>query len=135
VAAGSPTAVPLAEYMRHAELFGVELVYETASGNGFSERELARLRVELDAIEAGRKRGRFTVGSRRRRTPEETAEAVRMLRDEGLVIAAIADKLGISDRHVKRCLNGSERPKNSPATPHGYAAKVALSQKTGRGPA
>jgi hypothetical protein len=34
--------------------------------------ELMLLRLELDAIEAVRKNGRYTVGKRRRRSPEET---------------------------------------------------------------
>jgi hypothetical protein len=125
---GSPT---VSQFIRHAQLFGTELVFETASENGFSELELERLRIELDAIEAARKSGRFTVGRRRRRAPDETVRAARQLRSEGLVVAAIADKLGISDAHVKRCLNRSSTVENRPANPHGYGAVLALKSEVG----
>jgi len=113
----SPT---LDELLRHAHEFGVAEVFETATENGFTERDLARLSVELDAIEAARKQGRFTVGKRRRRTPAETVDAVRMLRAAGLVVSAIADKLGVTDAYVRRCLKDrSETSEKQPVNPHG----------------
>jgi hypothetical protein len=118
----------LTKYIRHAEKFGVECVFETAQDDGaLSMRHLARLRLELDAIEADRKRGRFTVGARRRRSSDETATAVLMLRDEGLVVAAIADKLGVTDRYVKRHLKEAGTRQNGSANAHGYAAEMPLS--------
>lgn len=106
-------------FIRHAQLFGIECVFETADSNGFSGRELALLRVELDAIERGRKAGRYTVGSRRRRSPEETVQAVRLLRDRGLVVGAIAVKLDVSNGYVSKCLRKPETVKNRAAKPHG----------------
>jgi DNA invertase Pin-like site-specific DNA recombinase len=106
-------------FIRHARLYGAECVYETASSNGFSERELALLRVALDAIERNRKNGRYTTGHQRRRSPEETIRTVRLLCDGGLVAAAIADKLGISDNYVRKCLRKSETAEKGAVNPHG----------------
>lgn len=101
----------LAEFVRHAQKFGTELVYETASMS-LGPRALARLQVELDAIEAGRKSGSgFSIGKRRRRSREQTREAVVQLSVEGFVIPAIADKLGLSDKTVKNYLSEREAPK------------------------
>jgi hypothetical protein len=55
----------LAEFVRHAELYGTDCVYETASG-GY-RLNLTELKIELDRLEAMRKSGRFTVGKTRRR--------------------------------------------------------------------
>jgi hypothetical protein len=63
---------------------------------------LLRLRVELDAIEATRKRGRYTVGKKRRRSPQETATAARLLLDEGLVEIAVANRLGITKKRLRQ---------------------------------
>lgn len=117
----------LEEFIKHAEKFGAECVFEVASSNGFSERELLQLRIELDAIEAARKGIRFTVGTRRRRAPAETVEAVLALAHEGLVVSAIADKLGVTDAYIRRCL----KAENGLANPHDRRAKVALSSEPG----
>jgi hypothetical protein len=45
------------QLVRHAQKFGIELVYETASSNGFSENELAYLRRELRHIETEQRPG------------------------------------------------------------------------------
>jgi len=92
-------------FIAHAQAHGVEGVYETASDGFLRRKELMRLRVELDAIAAG-KRGRYgtLIGKRRRRTSEETRDAVLVLSEEGLVRDAIADKLGISERTVRKHL-------------------------------
>jgi DNA invertase Pin-like site-specific DNA recombinase len=114
----------LAAYLRHASKFGVECVFETAEAElGDRSPALSRLRIELDAIEAGRRIGLRGLGrcGKRRRSRAETLEAVRQLRAEGLVIGAIADKLGVTDETVGRYLNS----KNGLAKPHGYAAKSA----------
>jgi hypothetical protein len=42
------------QFVTHASKFGLDLVYETASENGFSERELSRLRHELQEIASRR---------------------------------------------------------------------------------
>ena len=115
----------------HARKFGVELVYETAAP-GLDEDAHRRLRIELDAIEAERQIGLRGLGRppRRRRSTAETMDAVRALRAEGFVVATIADKLGVSDAYVKRCLTGE----NGPANQHGYAAESALNGKDGLAP-
>lgn len=107
----------LASLLRHAELFGVEGVYETAGISDPVDRAI--LRLELDAIEAKRKNGRYTVGRRRRRCVAETVELVALLRAQGLVKTAIADKLGISDDYVRKCLSKSATVENGGANPHG----------------
>jgi transposase-like protein len=146
--------------LRHAQRFGVECVLETFArrwlpgpkvvygGDSFAydfeaglrnadQRErrqmVRRLRIELEAIDAGRKVGLRGFGRlpRRRRSADETLEAVRQLACEGLVVSAIADKLGVSDQTVRRCLTAG----NGPANPHGYAVKSALNGKDGLAPA
>jgi hypothetical protein len=99
----SPT---LEQLIRHARLFGAECVYETGEQAGLSRQDLARLRIECDALEAKRTTasGRFTVGTRRRRSEDETRSAVLALSVDGFVPSAIADKLGISDRTVRSYL-------------------------------
>lgn len=87
------------ELVQHARCFGTEGVLESAP-----PALRARLQIELDAIEASQPRRRFKTRKRRRRTPEETVEAVAALRHEGLVPAAIANKLGLSPQYVRRCL-------------------------------
>jgi hypothetical protein len=97
--------VTLTGLIRHARLFGTESVYETAVMERLPKANLARLRIELDAIDAGRKSSHgYTVGKRRRRSSDETRDAVLALSVDGLVPAAIADKLGLSDRSVRRYL-------------------------------
>ena len=110
----------LAAYLVHARKFGVECVYESAGSLSPQERRL--LRIELDAIERAPSPPRHRRARRRRRSLAETTEMVRELRADGLVVGAIADKLGITDSTVRRCLNS----KNGAANPHGYAAKSAL---------
>jgi hypothetical protein len=143
----------LAEYVRHAERFGGELVFETARSEWVNrlagemnelrrslpppaditwmapeERErlldrreiafadyhdevskrtrrvrddLMRLRIVCDESEAKRNGKRKAV---RRRLAEDTVIMVKQLRSERFPIPVIADKLGITDAHVKRCL-------------------------------
>jgi hypothetical protein len=76
--------------------------------------ELMLLRLELDAIEAVRKNGRYTVGKRRRRSPEETRFLFVVLRGQGLVDRAIATRLGISYERVRKL--GRDQPKPTSQT-------------------
>lgn len=96
----------LEQYVRHAELYGTECVYETAEEEGHGPTTLALLRIELDSIEAGRKSssGKYTVGKRRRRGADETHRAVVALSTAGLIPAAIANKLDISKNRVQQLL-------------------------------
>jgi DNA-binding NarL/FixJ family response regulator len=98
----------LDQLIRHARSFGTECVYETAEQEGLSSADLSRLRIELDELDAGRKtRLGFSIGKRRRRSSDETREAVLALSVDGFVPRAIADKLGISDRTVRGYLKQS----------------------------
>jgi len=98
----------LDQLVRHARLFGTECVYETAEQEGLSSADLARLRIELDELEAGRKsKHGFSIGKRRRRSSDETRDAALALSVDGFVPKAIADKLGISDRTVRGYLKQS----------------------------
>jgi hypothetical protein len=91
-------------YLRHAQLYGAECVYETAATH-LPAGELALLRVELDRIDAHQPRGRFASKTRkRRRSREETLAAAVALREQGLVIGAIADKLAITCKVAKELL-------------------------------
>jgi DNA-binding NarL/FixJ family response regulator len=98
----------LNQLIRHAHLFGTECVYETGEQKGLPSADLARLRIELDALDAGRKsRLGFSIGKRRRRSSDETRAAALVLSVDGFVPKAIADKLGISDRTVRSYLKQS----------------------------
>lgn len=98
---------------RHAELFGPDLVIETAEPL-LTERELARLRVEVDALE--RRRSRY--GPRRRRSEAETMLAAVAMREEGLVLAYIAEKLGVTEKTVKELLARHRRESASAQAPY-----------------
>jgi hypothetical protein len=94
----------LRDYLRHAQLYGSDCVYETAATH-LAAGELALLRIELDQLERRAVKGRFARKARkRRRSGEETLIAVVTLREQGLVVGAIADKLGISIKVVKELL-------------------------------
>jgi hypothetical protein len=98
----------LDQFIRHAHLFGTECVFETGEQEGLSSADLARLRIELDELDAGRKsKHGFSIGKRRRRSADETREAAVALSVDGSVPKAIADKLGISDRTVRSYLKAS----------------------------
>jgi hypothetical protein len=86
-------------FLRHAQLYGADLVLETAESL-LAERELARLRVEVDALD--RRRPRY--GPRRRRSETETMLAAVAMREEGFVIGYIAEKLGVTEKTVKELL-------------------------------
>jgi hypothetical protein len=145
-------------FIRHAERFGAECVYETArellipapvdltwltpaereqvldGRTGFAE--LTQLRAELDKIERERKRGRYTVGKRRRRSHAETYSMIVALREQGLVEAAIANKLGISRKWLRE-LSGeqSETAQNGGRKPAWLSGKMASeTEPLGAGP-
>jgi len=95
-------------FVAHARTHGVDMVADTAALY-LSEPDLVRLRVELDLIERGRKgRNGFNTGQRRRRSPEEIERAFDVLREDGLVPAAIADKLGLSEDALRRAVSRSK---------------------------
>lgn len=92
----------------HARRHGTELVEETAALY-LPADELTSLRIELDVLERGRRgTNGFSNGRRRKRSTEETAEMVNHLLAGGLVPEAVADKLGISDNHLRRVLSPSK---------------------------
>lgn len=98
----------VAAFIRHAHLYGTESVEEVAAAY-LTPGELTSLRIELDVIERSRKSSHgFSNGKRRKRSSEETAEMVEQLLAEGLVPAAVADKLGISDSRLRRVLSLSK---------------------------
>jgi hypothetical protein len=89
-------------FLRHAQLFGPESVIETAE-QLLPERELARLRVELDGLHRRSSR-RASRLPRRRRSTHETLLACVALREQGLVVPYVAEKLGISVKWVMELL-------------------------------
>jgi DNA-binding NarL/FixJ family response regulator len=106
--AATPDQATLDQLIRHARSFGTECVYETGEQEGLPSADLARLRIELDELDAGRKsKHGFSIGKRRRRSSEETRAAALALSVDGFVPKAIADKLGISDRTVRGYLKQS----------------------------
>jgi hypothetical protein len=105
------------QFLRHAHLFGTELVIETAA-QLLPERELARLRVEIDPL-SRRIRRRFGPSPRRRRSTEETMLAAVDMRKEGLVIGLIAEKLAITERTVKALLARHRREQRESAPQQG----------------
>jgi hypothetical protein len=105
--------------------------YETTKDE--MERDLLRLRIELEAIESARPVGLRGLGrpSRRRRSTAETTEAVRQLRAEGKIPLYIAEKLGITEATVRRLLKAENEPRN----PAISLADSALNGKDGLAPA
>jgi hypothetical protein len=100
------------KFVRHAQAFGPELVIETAASL-LPERDVARLRVEVDALER-RARRRFGANPRRRRSTQETMLAVLALREQGLVLGFIGEKLGISEKRVRELLARHRRESAPP---------------------
>jgi hypothetical protein len=101
------------ELLTHARKFGSECVYETAT-TYLARRELAMLRSELDELSSSSKRSRRPTTSKHRRTDLDLIEQVIVLRDEGLVPAAIADKLNLGERRIRSILTTSQTAR-SPA--------------------
>jgi hypothetical protein len=92
----------LDDFRKHARLFGDEGVYGVAT-NYLAGEDLARLRVEIDEARAN-ERGRYgtVIGKRRKRSADETAKLALRLSMDGLVPAAISEKLGISDSYARK---------------------------------
>lgn len=110
--AGVPIELPsptLKQFIRHAERFGPELVVETARTCLTSDEVNV---LELAIIECGRKNGKRTTGSRRRRTTDKLEEHVLELDRRGMVRTAIADTLNIADRRVAEILRKSGTSQN-----------------------
>lgn len=113
--------------LRHARLFGTDCVLESVHPSA-----RPRLQVELEAIDAARRRRRFEdAPARRRRSPAETVAIVWTLRAEGLVPAAIANKMGLSDQYVRKCLKSAPQTawlngKNGTETEAKGIARVAV---------
>lgn len=98
----------LDSYLRHLEHFGPESVVDTAE-DFLSRGDFVRLQIAVDEWERKqRSRHGFSVGRRHRLSPEELSERVGVLAADGLVPAAIADRLGVSDRAVAKTLRGLE---------------------------
>jgi hypothetical protein len=82
----TPDQATLDQLIRHARSFGTECVYETGEQEGLPSADLARLRIELDELEAGRKsKLGFSIGKRRRRSSDETRAAALALSVDGFV--------------------------------------------------
>jgi hypothetical protein len=92
------------DYVRHVKAHGPEGVYETAATLGLDVQQLALLQIECDSVEANRKKGRYTVGKKRRRKADETQAACKALRATGMNPGAIGIKLGIEKRTVEKYL-------------------------------
>jgi hypothetical protein len=109
----------LDRFLRHARHFGPEDIERVAAGYLPAE-DLVRLRIELDALERTRKSARgYSVGRRRRRSRAETRDTVAQLLADGLVPAAIADKLGVSDSYVRRVVSPAEPKADAGGSFHG----------------
>lgn len=104
--------IPLHAFVRHARLFGPECVVETARAC-LSASEVATLELEVALL--ARSNGK--PAARRRATTPALVEQVAELQRRGLVPAAIADALNISDRRARGLLakvqpheNGGRNP-------------------------
>lgn len=96
------------ELVGHAERFGPDVVVETAR-DYLNGAELAVLDAELSLT--GKRNGQ-PAGTRQRRTTGSLRDQVVALRDRGVVAAAIADTLNLSDRRVRELLNESGHLEN-----------------------
>jgi hypothetical protein len=103
------------DFVRHATKLGTECVYETAVVY-LTEPELLDLDLELARID----------GPRRRRFRFDPKVQVLALAARGMVPAAIADAVGLSDRRVKTILSECRTSKNGVATPHHQRADRAV---------
>jgi len=98
----------LAEYVRHAELFGSECVYETAEVD-LSGTELIQLDRELTRIDTERRRRFGKVPQRKRMSLERKRQTVVWLTNEGLPATRIAEQLGLSVRRVEELRQDARR--------------------------
>jgi hypothetical protein len=86
--------------VRHAEVYGIEFVYETATLY-LAERDLVTLRLKLDGIAAtsGRRGAR-----RRRRSRRELQVAALDLAERGFTRIAIAEQMGVAVKTIDNVL-------------------------------
>jgi hypothetical protein len=111
----SARAPSFEEFLVHAKAYGSECVVQTAA-SWLTERELARLRVEIDLLDPrSSRRG----SRRRRRSTWQTQVACIALRAEGLAHGYIAEKLGISEKRVRALLAQDRRSRKTSAPPQG----------------
>lgn len=105
------SAIDLAAFVRHAVLFGDECVVETAFRDPACEgAQRLRAAIALARRQAGKKAA--APSARRRSTTGALRLQVAELYDRGLVIAAIADTLNVSDRRVKGLLRDAGYRRN-----------------------
>ena len=109
----SARAPSFEEFLVHAKAYGSECVVQTAA-SWLTERELARLRVEIDLLDPrSSRRG----SRRRRRSTWQTQVACIALRAEGLAHGYIAEKLGISEKRVRELLARDRRSRKASVRP------------------
>lgn len=118
---GRPTVLTVERLMNHARLFGPDGVLETGRAH-LVEAEIAELEAQLLVITSSNGK---RVGGRQRRTTDSLRGQVLALRDRGLVAAAIADVLNVSDRRVAEILSKSRTPSATPDFPLNQARLFA----------
>jgi hypothetical protein len=98
----------LEQFKTHARKFGPDCVVETARDR-LSPAQLAELELEIATLGSGNGK---PAGTRQRRTTDDLAGQVLALRDRGVMPAAIADTLNLSDRRVANILSRSRPSRN-----------------------
>jgi hypothetical protein len=94
----------------------------------FAEDEtLAKLRRTGTA--GKRRRYRY----RRRRPKAGMVEAVRKMREEGMVVGAIADAVGVSEKTVRNYLSMSRKAEKGPPTPDPVRVPVPRKEELDQG--
>lgn len=99
--------------LRHARRFGPECVYETGVECDLDRDDLIRLRVGLGWTKT---------------TPEVTVYAARLLLADGLLLSAVAARLKVEVRYLKKLLKEVGNPENRPSEPPAQAAKVRIAR-------
>ena len=110
-------------YVRHAVLFGDELIVETVFRDPECEAaQQLRAEIALALKQTGTKQPR---SSRRRPTTDALRVQVLQLHERGVVTTAIADALNISDRRVRELLRDAGYGRNRHRNPFDRAEKTA----------
>jgi hypothetical protein len=94
----------LAQLIRHAELYGTDLVYETAE-DFLAESELVQLALELNRIDGRARKGVHDFRRRpklKRLSTAQKLKTVAFLIKEGAPHSRIAMHLGVTERQVRR---------------------------------
>jgi hypothetical protein len=114
--------------VRHAELFGPELVFETAAGDGFGALELGRLSLQLQRVDRQRavREGRRRAGWRLERAAARGLAAG--LLGERLPDRRVAEMATCSVRTV-RALRAEVREIRSTGRPQGREAAFQSGEK------